>query len=168
MSASARCPWRRSWALVRNSSFRSRPACALSTPWALPAQSWAVQLLQDCPASSPGLRRQSRRCNLCATVGRCNGTDGGQRALGDDASCGAVTYISRAIDEQQRLTWLKECMAESLVLEEIRRKIRPPGIKPAFLRRLGPYVTKEERESINQKIESATRIFEKMLLSPLF
>ena len=36
-------------------------------------------------------------------------------------------------------------------LEEIRRKIRPPGIKPAFLCRLGPYVTKEELESIYQK-----------------
>ena len=49
-------------------------------------------------------------------------------------------------------------------VEETRRKIRPPGIKPAFLRRLGPYVTKEELESIYQKIESVTRIFEKMLL----
>jgi len=45
----------------------SRPACALTTPWALTAQSWAVQLLQDCPASPPGLRRQSRRDN-CWTM----------------------------------------------------------------------------------------------------
>ena len=45
------------------------------------------------------------------------------------------------------------------VLGEIRRKIRPPGVKPVFLRRLGPYVTKEELESIYQKSESVTRIF---------
>ena len=53
-------------------------------------------------------------------------------------------------------------------IEKIRRKIRPPGIKPAFLRRLGPYVTKEELESIYQKIESVTRIFEKMLFFSFF
>ena len=52
----------------------------------------------------------------------------------------------------------------TILVEEIRRKIRPPGIKPAFLCRLGPYVTKEELESIYQKNESVTRIFEKMLL----
>ena len=55
-----------------------------------------------------------------------------------------------------------------VLVEEIRRKIHPPGIKPAFLRRLGPYVTKEELESIYQKIESVTRIFEKMLLFLFF
>ena len=49
-------------------------------------------------------------------------------------------------------------------LEEVRGKIRRLGIKPAFLRRIGPYVTKEELESIYQKNESVTRIFEKMLL----
>ena len=53
-------------------------------------------------------------------------------------------------------------------LEEIRRKKRPPGIKPAFLCRLGPYVTKDELESIYQKNESVTRIFEKMLLFLFF
>ena len=36
--------------------------------------------------------------------------------------------------------------------------------KPAFLRRLGPCVTKEELESVHQKIESLTRIFEEMSL----
>ena len=51
-----------------------------------------------------------------------------------------------------------------LVVEEIRGKIRELRIKPAFLRCLGPYVTKEELESIYQKNESVTRIFEKMLL----
>ena len=52
-----------------------------------------------------------------------------------------------------------------LLVEEIRRKIRRPGINPAVLRRLGPYVTKEELESIYQKNESITRIFDfKMLL----
>ena len=53
-------------------------------------------------------------------------------------------------------------------VEEIRRKIRPPGIKPAFLCRLGPYVTKEELEFIYQKNESVTRIFGKMLFFLLF
>jgi hypothetical protein len=33
------------------------------------------------------------------------------------ATTRAVTSISRAIDEQQRLTRLKECMTESLVLQ---------------------------------------------------
>ena len=47
-------------------------------------------------------------------------------------------------------------------MEKIRRKIRELGIKPAFLRRLGPSVTKEEFESVYQKIESLTRIFEEM------
>ena len=37
------------------------------------------------------------------------------------------------------------------VLEEIRGKIRELRIKPAFLRCLGPYVTKEELESTYQK-----------------
>ena len=57
-----------------------------------------------------------------------------------------------------------------VVVEEIRRKIRPPGIKPAFLRRLGPYVTKEKLESIYQKIVSVTvtHIFREMLLFPFF
>ena len=50
-------------------------------------------------------------------------------------------------------------------LEEIRGKIRELRIKLAFLRCLGLYVTKEELESIYQKIESLTRIFEEM---PLF
>ena len=47
------------------------------------------------------------------------------------------------------------------LIEEIRQKIRRLGVKPAFLRRLGPYVTKEELGSIYQKNESVTRIFEK-------
>ena len=42
--------------------------------------------------------------------------------------------------------------------------MRRLGIKPAFMRRLGPYVFKEKLESIHQKIESVTRIFDKMLL----
>ena len=50
------------------------------------------------------------------------------------------------------------------IVEEIRGKIRELGIKPAFLRRLGPSVTKEELESVHQKIESLTRIFEEMSL----
>ena len=49
-------------------------------------------------------------------------------------------------------------------LEEIRGKICRLGSKPALLRRLGPRVTKEELESLHQKNESVTRIFEKMLL----
>ena len=53
-------------------------------------------------------------------------------------------------------------------IEEIRGKIRRLGIRPAFLRRLGPYVTKEELESIYQKNESVTRIFGKMLLFSVF
>ena len=52
-----------------------------------------------------------------------------------------------------------EGSSSSSMLEEIRGKIRRLGIKPAFLRRLGPYVTKEELESIYQKNESVTRIF---------
>ena len=48
------------------------------------------------------------------------------------------------------------------------RKIRELRMKPAFLRCLGPYVTKEELESIYQKIESLTRIFEEMSLFPFF
>ena len=51
-----------------------------------------------------------------------------------------------------------------LMVEEIRGKIRRLGSKPALLRRLGPCVTKEELESLHQKIESITRIFVKMLL----
>ena len=49
-------------------------------------------------------------------------------------------------------------------LEKIRGKICRLGSKPALLRRLGPCVTKEELESLHQKNESVTRIFEKMLL----
>ena len=51
-----------------------------------------------------------------------------------------------------------------VVLEKIRGKICRLGSKPALLRRLGPCVTKEELESLHQKTESVTRIFEKMLL----
>ena len=51
-----------------------------------------------------------------------------------------------------------------LVVEKIRGKICRLGSTPALLRRLGPCVTKEELESLHQKIESVTRIFEKMLL----
>ena len=53
-------------------------------------------------------------------------------------------------------------------VEEIRGKICRLGSKPALLRRLGPCVTKEELESLHQKNESVTRIFEKMLLFFLF
>ena len=52
---------------------------------------------------------------------------------------------------------------KKLVVEEIRGKICRLGSKPALLRRLGPCVTKEELESLHQKIESVTRIFDKML-----
>ena len=55
-----------------------------------------------------------------------------------------------------------------LSVEEIRGKIRRLEIKPAFLRRLGSYVTKEELESIYQTNESLTRIFEKMLFFCVF
>ena len=51
-----------------------------------------------------------------------------------------------------------------VALEEIRGKICRLGSTPALLRRLGPCVTKEELESLHQKIESVTRISEKMLL----
>ena len=54
------------------------------------------------------------------------------------------------------------------LVEEIRGKIRELGIKPAFLRRLGPSVTKEELESVHKKIESLTRIFEEMSLFFVF
>jgi hypothetical protein len=37
-----------------------------------------------------------------------------------------------------------------------------------FWHRLGPCVTKEELESVYEKIESVTRIFEKMLLFCVF
>ena len=50
-------------------------------------------------------------------------------------------------------------------IRENSRKICRLGFTPALLRRLGPCVTKEELESVYQKIESVTRIFEKM---PLF
>ena len=53
---------------------------------------------------------------------------------------------------------------EIMMVEEIRGKICRLGSKPALLRRLGPCVTKEELESLHQKNESVTRIFEKMLL----
>ena len=54
----------------------------------------------------------------------------------------------------------------AVAVEGIQGKIRELGIKPAFLRRLGPSVTKEELGSIyKKKIESLTRIFEEM---PLF
>ena len=53
-------------------------------------------------------------------------------------------------------------------VEEIRGKIRELRIKPAFLRCLGPYVTKEDLESIYQKTESLTRIFEEMQLFCVF
>ena len=52
--------------------------------------------------------------------------------------------------------------------EEIRRKIRRLGIKPAFLRRFGPYVTKEEFESTYKKNESETRISRKCYFSLCF
>ena len=55
-----------------------------------------------------------------------------------------------------------------LAIEEIRGKINLLGIKPDFLRRLGPSVTKEELESVYKKIESLTRIFEEMLLFMCF
>ena len=113
MSAATRCPWRGCWALVRNTSFRSRPACALSTPWALPAQSWAVQLFQDCPASPPGLRRQSRRQN-CATGSRHRWWPA--RASERSATTRAATSASSTIDAVERLTRLKEGMPESRVL----------------------------------------------------
>ena len=38
-----------------------------------------------------------------------------------------------------------------LAIEEIRGKINLLGIKPDFLRRLGPSVTKEELESVYKK-----------------
>ena len=60
------------------------------------------------------------------------------------------------------------CSATAPSLEEIRGKIRELGIKPGFLRRLGPSVTKEELESVYNKIESLTRIFEEMLLFNVF
>ena len=60
------------------------------------------------------------------------------------------------------------CTILHLLVEEIRGKIRELGIKPAFLRRLGPSVTKEELESVYQKIESLTRIFEEMSLFFVF
>ena len=47
-------------------------------------------------------------------------------------------------------------------LEEIRGEIRELRIKPAFLRRLSPYGTKEELEPIYQEKKSVTRIFEEM------
>ena len=53
---------------------------------------------------------------------------------------------------------------DKIGLEKIRGKICRLGSKPALLRRLGPCVTKEELESLHQKNESVTRIFEKMLL----
>ena len=51
-------------------------------------------------------------------------------------------------------------------VEEIRGEITQLGIRPAFLRRLGPCATKEELESIVHipKGKSVTRIFEKKML----
>ena len=55
-----------------------------------------------------------------------------------------------------------------VLIEEIRGEIRELRTKPAFLRCLGFYVTKEELESKYPKIESLTRIFEEMSLFCVF
>ena len=44
----------------------------------------------------------------------------------------------------------------------------PTRIYAVLWNRLGPCVTKEELESVYEKIESVTRIFEKMLLFYVF
>ena len=88
MSAAARCPWRGCWALVQNTSFRSRPACALSTPWALPAQSWAVQLLQlaGLPSLTTWVEETIAKAKLCDDA-KAQVVASERSAIGDDASC---------------------------------------------------------------------------------
>ena len=99
MSAATRCPWRVCWKLVRNTGFRPRPACALPTPWTLPAQSWAAQLLQD----STWVEETIAKTKLCDWFKA-------------QATTRAATSASSTIDAVERLTRLKEGMAESRVL----------------------------------------------------
>ena len=60
-------------------------------------------------------------------------------------SYGGVDVSVCDFDWLRGLQWI-------VLVEEIRGKIRELRIKPAFLRCLGPYVTKGELESIYQKI----------------
>ena len=57
---------------------------------------------------------------------------------------------------------------QSHIARENSRKNMSTRIYTVFWHRLGPCVTKEELESVYQKIESVTRIFEKMSLFCVF
>ena len=78
----------------------------------------------------------------------------------------AALFSRRPQQQKTRRPWF--AIKFPIEIEEIRRKIRELRTKPAFLRRLGPSVTKEELESVHQKTESLTRIFEEMSLSFFF
>ena len=95
-------------------------------------------------------------------------------ANGDYSLIGEIATNHLIVIDQTTLPFNSTLTTDNLygvpraTLEEIRGKICRLGSKPALLRRLGPCVTKEELESLHQKNESVTRIFEKMLLFFLF
>ena len=70
----------------------------------------------------------------------------GNAPSGTQKNRGLIGASDRSVSSPPRMSR----QVVSLV-EEIRGKIRRRGIKPTFLRRLGPYLNKEELESIYKK-----------------